>query len=111
MSNLLRWIVLLPIAFICYTITSYAIAFVIGRTLGKIDAIPFKWRLRLEWLAFGVAGFIFVLTGKLIAPQNQSIVSIVLFIIMMIVNFTSPARKDCRIVQVIGSLIAVLINN
>lgn len=110
MPNILRWILILPAAFVGYTIISFTIAFIVGRTLGKIEAIPFEIRLRFEWLAFSVAGFAFVFIGKIIAPHFDLFVSIVLFIIMVIVNFTSPARKDCRIVQVIGSFIAIFIS-
>jgi uncharacterized membrane protein YjjP (DUF1212 family) len=110
MSNVLRWVLLLPAAFISYALTGYIIAFIMGRTLGKLEFIPFEIRLRFEWLAFFTAGFVFVFVGKSIAPDYELISAIILFIMMLIVNITSPARKDCRVVQVIGSFIAILVN-
>jgi len=99
MSDLLKWILLLPVAFAGYAISSYLIGF-IG---GQIRKVFYSGVDINQLIAFFIAGFVFVLLGNMIAPNYKIIISCVLLVIMVLVNITSPARLGGRISQIIGS--------
>ena len=100
MPNVLRWTIFFPVSFIVWALSGFLIA-----GIGGLLRLPNMFQI----IPFFIAGFLFVWTGAFIVPSHSSFIAGLLAVVMLLVNWTSPARIDCRVAQALASLIAFVL--
>lgn len=99
----LRWVAVLPVAFVLWALTGCALALCVGllrRVSGDNSANAAMVGV------FLVQGSVFVVVGASIAPSATLVAAVVLALIQLCVSWTSPGRKDCAVAGAIGACLA-----
>ena len=99
----LRWVAVLPVAFVLWALTGYALALCVAfvRRVGNDGSA----NAAMTGL-FLVQGAVFVVVGTFIAPSATLATAAILAVIQLAVTWTSPGRKDCAIAGAIGASLA-----
>ena len=99
----LRWIAVLPVAFLLWALTGFASGLCVAlvrRVAGDKSADAAMVGV------FFVQGAVFVVVGAFIAPSATLAATVVLAVIQLCVSWTSPGRKDCAVASAIGACLA-----
>jgi len=99
----LRWVAVLPVAFVLWALTGYALALCVALVRRVSDD---KSAHAVMVGVFLVQGSVFVVVGAFIAPSNTLVAAVVLAVIQLGVSWTSPGRKDCAVAGAIGACLA-----
>lgn len=103
MIHWLRWVAVLPIAFVIWAITGYLLAACAG--VVRRDSDDKSANAAMVGVFF-IQGAVFVVSGTIVAPSAALAVAVVLAFIMLAVSWTSPGRKDCAVASAIGACLA-----
>ncbi|MEJ0090317.1 MAG: hypothetical protein WDM80_11315 [Limisphaerales bacterium] len=101
--NWLRWVAVLPIAFMLWAVIGFALALCVAparRIVGDKSANAAMVGV------FFIQGVVFVAVGGFIAPSAKLTTAVVLAVIQLGVSWTSPGRKDCATASAIGACLA-----
>ena len=99
----LRWVAVLPVAFVLWALIGYALALrvaLVRRVAGDQSGNTAMLGV------FFIQGAVFVVGGALIAPSARLATAVVLGAIQLAVSWTSPGRKDCAVASAIGASLA-----
>ena len=99
----LRWVAVLPVAFVLWALTGYAFALCVGFLRRVAGDGPANAAMLVVFFAQGA---VFVVVGALVAPSATLVVAVILGAIQLAVSWTSPGRKDCAVAGAIGASLA-----
>lgn len=107
--NTLRWIGILPVAIITFTILFYVLQFV-GSFIGLYNSLPWLLYLITSVVSFSAA----IVAGSITAPSKNKIVALALSILVVFINGFAlygnlSYQEYYGIIEVVGGIIGAIV--